>query len=187
MKKVFEVLAVTVACLFASVMKGQNLHVSANLLDYLNLGTINAEIGLSPAPKWTIYIRGRYNPFSFRLSKHSKQVQNRTAGLAVGGRYWFWYSNSGWFLDSNLAFNRYNTAGVLDKYAYEGDAYGIGIGAGYALMLNRKWNLNFGAGLQGGHTVYMKYECSRCGKVIGRYGKFYLVPANMMVQLLRIL
>ena len=184
MKKVFTVIAVAFLLVLPAGLRGQNMHVSANLLDYLNLGTINAEFGLSPAPKWTMYIRGRYNPFTFDFGK---QIQNRVAGVALGGRYWFWYSNSGWFLDSYMSYMRYNTGGIIDNYAYEGNAYGVGAGGGYALMLNKKWNLNFGIGLQGGFTRYTKYACPRCGRVMGEKERFYLVPSNIMVQLLKLL
>lgn len=184
MKKVFTVLALAVSIFATSGLRGQNMHISSNLLDYLNLGTINGEFGLSPTPKWTIYLRGRYNPFTYKMGK---QVQNRVACGAAGARYWFWYSNSGWFADSNISFTRFNTGGIIDRYAYEGDAVGVTIGAGYALMLSRRWNLNFGLGIQGGYTAYTKYGCAKCGKVMGKYEKFYVVPSNIMVQLLRIL
>lgn len=177
-------MAVAAGLVVSASSYGQNMHISSNLLDYLNLGTINAEFGLSPSPKWTLYLRGRYNPFTFNFGK---TVQNRVAGVAAGARYWFWYSNSGWFIDSSLLFNRYNTGGIIDKYAYEGDAAGLGVGAGYALMIGKRWNLNLGLGVQGGYTSYVKYGCPRCGKVMGTYDKFYIAPSNVMVQLLRLL
>lgn len=184
MKKVFTVMAVAVSIASASSLYGQNMYISSNLLNYLNLGTINAEFGLSPAPKWTIYLRARYNPFTFNFGK---QIQNRVAGAGAGARYWFWYSNSGWFIDSGITLSRYNTGGIIDRYAYEGDAAGAGIGAGYALMLGKRWNLNLGLGVQGGYTSYIKYGCPKCGKVEGRFEKFYVAPYNVMVQLLRLL
>lgn len=184
MKRLFLCVALALAVPGTIELYGQNMHVSTNLLDYLNLGTINGEFGLSTAPNWTFYIRGRYNPFTYKLER---QVQNRVAGASVGARYWFWYSNSGWFLDSNLSFMRYNTGGIIDEYAYEGDASGVGLAVGYAFMLSSKWNLNLGAGVHGGYTAYTKYACPKCGKVMGKNKGFYLVPSNIMVQLLRIL
>lgn len=184
MKRLFFIVALATALTGAVTANGQNMHVSANLLDYLNLGTINGEFGLSPSPNWTFYIRGRYNPFTF---KFQRQIQNRVAGVATGARYWFWYSNTGWFLDTNVGYMRYNTGGIVDKYAYEGDAYGAGLGAGYAFMLSSKWNLNVGLGVQGGYTSYTKYACPKCGKVIGKMKGGYLVPSNIMVQILRVL
>lgn len=184
MKKLYFIVAFALMTSCAVKTYGQNMHVAANLLDYLNLGTINGEFGLSTAPNWTFYIRGRYNPFTF---KSGRQIQNRVAGGAMGVRYWFWYSNSGWFLDSNISCARYNTGGIMDRFAYEGDAAGVSLGVGYAFMLSSKWNLNLGAGLQGGYTSYRKYACPACGKVVGNYEGGYLMPSNIMVQILRIL
>lgn len=185
MKRLFLFAAFALVLPGTTYIYGQNMHVSANLLDYLNLGTINGEFGLSTAPNWTFYIRGRYNPFTFQFN--DKQVQNRVAAGTIGVRYWFWYSNSGWFLDANLGCARYNTGGIIDRYAYEGDAVGAGVGVGYAFMISSRWNLNVGVGLQGGYTSYTKYGCPACGKVLGKYEGGYLIPSNIMLQLLRVL
>ena len=184
MKRLFLLVAFALAFSGAVKVNGQNMHVASNLLDYLNLGTINGEFGLSPAPKWTFYIRGRYNPFTY---KFDRQVQNRVAGGSVGTKYWFWYFDTGWFLDANISYSRYNTGGIKDSYAYEGDAVGTGLGVGYSFMLSSKWNLNLELGVQGGYTSYTRYACPRCGKVMGNFKGGYLVPANIMVQFLRIL
>ena len=81
----------------------------------------------------------------------------------------------------------YNTGGIIDEYAYEGDSYGLSVGGGYALMLNKRWNLDFGFGLQGGFANYTKYACPRCGKVEKKGNRFYVVPGALMIQLSRIL
>ena len=184
MKKSFFYLLFTVQLLWLSNAYAQNIHVATNLLDYLNFGTINGEFGLSPSPKWSFYIKGRYNPFSFDINK---RMQNRVAAVAIGAKYWFWYSNSGWFLNSHIGYSIYNTGGIINGYAYEGDAYGVTLGCGYALMLGKKWNVDFGFGIQGGYTSYTKYACPRCGEVMGNKKQIYLAPGGMMVQLSRIL
>lgn len=160
------------------------MYVATNLLDYLNLGTINAEFGLSPWPEWSFYLKGRYNPFTYNFDG---QIQNRVAGGAIGARYWFWYSNSGWFLNAHTGYSKYNTGGIADSYAYEGDAVSVAMGGGYALMLSKRLNLDFALGIQGGHTSYTKYACPKCGKIIGRSKKIFVAPANMLVQLSLIL
>lgn len=184
MKKIIALLLFAVCSLSADAVRAQNMHLATNLLDYVNFGTINAEFGLSPTPKWSLYIKGRYNPFTFNFGK---RMQNRVGSVALGAKYWFWYSNSGWFLNSNLGYSVFNTGGILDGYAYEGDACGITAGAGYALMLGKSWNLDFGFGLQGGMASYTKYACPRCGKVESSHRRFYIVPAGFMVQLSRII
>lgn len=180
MKRIIVFLVALSALLIPKPVDGQNMYVATNLLDYLNLGTINAEFGLSPWPEWTLYLKGRYCPFSHNLGG---RLQNRVAGGAAGARYWFWYSHAGWFLDAHAGYSKYNTGGIFDSYAYEGDAFSIAAGGGYSLMLNRRWNLDFGLGLQAGHTSYVKYACPRCGKVVGRDKKIFVAPANVLVQL----
>lgn len=184
MRKLLVISVFLLALANASAVRAQNMHLATNLLDYANFGTINAEFGLSPSPKWSFYIKGRYNPFTFHING---QKQNRVASCAVGSKYWFWYSNSGWFLNTNIVYSIYNTGGIIDEYAYEGDSYGLSVGGGYALMLNKRWNLDFGFGVQGGFANYTMYACPRCGKVEKNGNRFYVVPGALMIQLSRIL
>ena len=184
MRKLLVISVFLLAGMCTSAVHAQNMHLATNLLDYANFGTINAEFGLSPYPKWSFYIKGRYNPFTFQING---QKQNRVASCALGTKYWFWYSNSGWFLNSNISYSVFNTGGILNGYAYEGDAYGITAGGGYALMLNKKWNLDFGVGVQTGYTSYTKYSCPRCGRIVEKKSKMYFFPSNIMVQLSRII
>lgn len=180
MKKFFVLLLSLGMALCTSNASAQNMYIATNTLDYINFGTINGEFGLSPWAKCSFYIRGRYNPFTYRFDK---QLQNRVVSGALGAKYWFWYSNSGWFINSHISYHKYNTGGIFDSYAYEGDAISITAGGGYALILNKKWNLDFGIGVQGGYTSYVKYACPRCGKVMENNKKIYMAPSNIMLQL----
>lgn len=184
MKKINILVAALAALLLSGNANAQNMYVSTNLLDYLNLGTINGEFGLNPLPKWSFYAKARYNPYTFNVDG---QIQNRVAGLALGAKYWFWYTNSGWFLNSHIGGSLYNTGGIIDGYAYEGVAYAVSFGGGYSLMLNERWNIDFGLGVQGGHTSYTKYACPKCGKVVEEGKKVFVAPSNLMVQLSLIL
>ena len=184
MKKINILLVALAALLYGGSASAQNMYVSTNLLDYVNLGTINGEFGLNPLPKWSFYARGRYNPFTFNVRGVK---QNRVAGGALGARYWFWYTNSGWFLNSHIGGALYNTGGIFDGYAYEGAAGSLTVGGGYSLMLNERWNLDFGLGMQGGYTSFTKYACVKCGKMVGKEKKIFVAPSNMLVQLSLIL
>lgn len=180
MKKLYILSGLVGALLIGNSAIAQNMYVSTNLLDYLNLGTINGEFGLSPLPRWSFYARGRYNPFTINIGR---QMQNRVAGGALGVKYWFWYTNSGWFMDSHLGASVYNTGGIFDSYSYEGRAYSLSVGGGYSFLLHKNWNLDFGIGVQGGYTSFVKYACPRCGKVMGGDKKAFIAPSNMLVQL----
>ena len=69
MKRFVILLVIAAGTFCAARVEAQNMHVATNLLDYLNFGTINAEFGLSPVPKWSYYIKGRYNPFALLYGK----------------------------------------------------------------------------------------------------------------------
>lgn len=184
MKKIYILLVVLGALLPGTSSLGQNMYVSTNLLDYVNIGTINAEFGLSPKPKWSFYSRVRYNPFTLKLDR---QMQNRVASVALGSKYWLWYTNTGWFVNSHMSFSLYNTGGIWNSRAYEGEAISVSAGGGYSLMLNKRLNLDFGIGLQAGYTSYTEYECPKCGKVADKDKKIFVAPSNLLVQLSLIL
>ena len=73
--------------------------------------------------------------------------------------------------------------GLFSRSTYEGDAYGLTVGAGYALMLAARWNIDFGAGIMVGYTDYIKYDCPVCGKITGAKRGFIVAPDNLQIQL----
>jgi hypothetical protein len=168
----------------SGLLRAQKFSISVNLLECARLGTLNLDASYAVGRHWSVTAGARYNPFTFSANDN---LQNRTAAVAAGAKYWFWYANSGWFLNGHAGYGIYNTGGILSEHAYEGNAAFITVGCGYALMLGKKWNLDFGMGVQAGVTSYTKYSCPRCGRIMDRGKKMYLFPSNIMVQLSRIL
>lgn len=162
---------------------GQRLSVSTNLLNYLNFGTINGEISLGISQHFSLYVQGKYNPFKYKYNYGTRQLNNRQLAFAVGAKWWPWHLYSGWFLSGQTGFTRYNRGGIVSQDTYEGDAYGITVGAGYALMINRHINMDFGIGVIGGYTDFVKYACPSCGKIKNRGKKIFVAPNNVLVQL----
>ena len=105
MNMFYKKLIVFICYLFLvnNLCKSQELSISSNTLDLLNLGTINGEFGLSISKKWTLYIQSKLNPFNY-----SDKFQHKLFSIGTGAKYWFWYSNSGWFLSSQLSYISYN-------------------------------------------------------------------------------
>lgn len=165
------------------------MSASTNLLGYLNFGTINGEFGVSISEKWSLYLQARFNPFTFQSRKnllpngYPRQMQNRQVAGFVGARYWFWHSHSGWFLSSQMGYVRYNSGGIFSNDTYQGQSVGITFGAGYSLMLSNRLNLDFGVGVMGGFTSYIKYLCPRCGEIAGENKRLFIAPDNLLVQL----
>lgn len=162
---------------------GQRFSVSTNLLNYLNFGTINSEISLGVSQHFSLYVQGKYNPFIYKYKSGTRQINNRQLAFAVGAKWWPWHSYSGWFVLGQTGFAKYNRGGIVSQDTYEGDAYGLTVGAGYALMLNRHLNMDFGIGIMGGYTDFVKYACPSCGKIVDRGKKIFVAPNNVLVQL----
>lgn len=156
--------------------------LGTNALGYAAFLTLNAEMSISVHKNWTVHIQGKLNPFTFNKNQPS-QLQSRQATLAVGGRWWPWHVNSGWFVGSSLQYTRYNQGGIIDPETFEGNAAGLNANFGYALMLSKRWNIEFGAGVLAGWTNYTKFACPRCGKITGEDKKIFVAPNNLLIQI----
>lgn len=159
--------------------------VSTNGVDWLQLATINAELSYNFATHWTVHVQGKYNPWTWKSSAPNEEhVQYRQAGVGVGLRYWFWQAYSGFFISPQVDWKAYNRGGLFnDETTYEGNLYYFTPSGGYSLMLNSRFNLDFGLGLGIGVNDYTKYACPKCGRVLDKGKKLYIEPNNVLVQL----
>ena len=167
---------------FSNSLLAQKVYLSTNLLDCANFGTINTEIGLAVSKHFSVYAQGRYNPFEYKF-KGDRQVNNRKISVGLGSKYWLWHTYSGCFLMGQVSWKKYNSGGLFSRSTYEGSALGITVGAGYALMLAPRWNVDFAAGVMVGYADYIKYDCPVCGKITGGKRGFIVAPDNFQVQL----
>ena len=81
-------------------------------------------------------------------------------------------------------YQEYNRGGILRQKTQEGDAFGLGLGAGYSLMLHEHINLDFGLGGWGGRKVFTDYACPRCGKITGSGAKWFFMPNEITVAIM---
>lgn len=162
---------------------GQRMSVSTDLLGYLDFATINAEASYAMARHWSVTVSARYNPWTFNKGRPGRQVQHRQQCYAAGARYWLWHTYSGWWISGKLQYQEYNTGGLFDRSAEEGDRIGAGIGAGYAYMLHPHLNIEFGMGLWGGYGRYVYYSCPSCGLTTGKGEGMFLLPNDVMISL----
>ncbi len=173
------VLALSISfCLSASAQK---LSVSTNITDWLSLGTMNIEGSYAVARHWTTHLEWDYNPWTYKEGTQD-QFQNRNLAGEAGVRWWPWHVYSGWWVSTAARYEMYNRGGVLDDSAEEGDAYGIGLGFGYALMLSDRINIDFGMGLWGGYKTYTVYRCTNCGRIMEQGEKTFMLPNDFMVS-----
>lgn len=161
----------------------QDWSVSTNAMDYVSLGTLNAEVSMATGRHISINASARINPWTFHKGDPSKQMQNRQQTYAVGVRYWPWHIYSGWWMSGMAQYQEYNRGGIISATTEEGDAYGLSIGAGYSLMLHEHWNLDFGLSLWGGQKTFVTYACPSCGKITEKGAKWFFLPNDLRVSI----
>ena len=114
--------------------------MSTNLLDYADLGTVNAALEYAPARHWSVTGGVKFNAFDFDGKYDRKQT------FSVGARWWPWYIYSGLWVKGLAQVQGYQREGIPLFQDGKGEAYGAGLSAGYALMLAKHFNLDFGVG-----------------------------------------
>lgn len=159
----------------------QNYSLTTNVLDYVDFGTLNLEASCGIARQWTLSAGVKYNPFSWGEGRTEKADKQRS--LEAGARFWPWHIYSGWWMSGKLKWQEYNQGGIVSPLASEGDRFGGGLAAGYTFMLNTHLNLDIGLGLWSGLDKYTAYECLRCGKVIDRGEKIFVLPNDILLTL----
>jgi len=167
------------------VSQGQNASLAVNFADAAYLGTISLDGGYALSQHFSAHAGVRINPWTYR-ENGPQQFQNRMQTYYLGGRYWPWNVYSGWWICAKGQYQEYNRGGLRSDITEEGDAFGVGIGAGYSLMLKDNINLDFGFGLWGGKTRYTTYECPQCGKIVESGEKGFLLPNEAILSLVYI-
>lgn len=174
-----KLLVCLAAILLSSGLLGaQNLSLSTNVLDYANLGTLNLSAEYAVGNHWSLGAGAKYNPYTYRQQSY-----------ILSARWWPWHSYSGWWLSGGVRYQEYNSGGYT-KWVYdaaehtsEGDRIGGGISAGYSYMLSRHFNLDVGAGVWAGREFYTVYSCPRCGRIIEKGAKTFLLPSNITLAI----
>ena len=163
--------------------RAQNWSVSTNVLDYVSLGTMNAEVSAGVGRRVTIEASARVNPWTFHKGDPSRQMQNRHQTYALGMRYWPWHIYSGWWISADAQYQEYNRGGIISQKTEEGDAFGLSAGAGYSLMLHDKLNLDFGVTLWAGQKTFISYACPSCGRITDKGSKWFVMPNEIRVAI----
>lgn len=99
---------------------------------------------------------------------------NRFEGHFFGAHGFYWQYNV----------SRYDVPGMFEReFQYEGNAFGLGLTYGYHLPLSKSWGVEFSAGLGVAFMKYDKYECARCGDMIGNFNKTYFGLTGLAVKI----
>jgi len=138
--------------------------------------TINLDVELGLAFRWTLNIPVNYNPWKFG------DTRIRHLGVQPEVRYWFCSRFDGWFMGLHGHYAKFNVGGLPDwafisknmqLNRYQGYLYGGGVSVGYSWILKKRWSLEATIGAGYAHIVYDKYPCAECGNSMGRKTKDY--------------
>ena len=164
-------------------VSAQDWSVATNLVDYVSLGTINAEASVATGRHISINASARVNPWTFHKGDPSKQMQNRHQAYCIGVRYWPWHIYSGWWFSGMAQYQEYNRGGIISQKTEEGDAFGVSVAGGYSLMVHEHLNLDFGLSVWGGQKTYITYACPSCGRITDKGSKWFVMPNELRVAL----
>ena len=163
----------------------QRYSVGTNVVDWMTLGTLNAEASVAVARYVSVHAGAELNPWTFHAGDPDRQMQLRQNSYWAGARWWPWHVYSGWWTGADARYTVYNGGGIRQREAEEGDAFGLGLWGGYAVMLSSRWNLDLGAGFWGGWTRYKTYSCPLCGHKLDEGEKPFILPdARIALQLI---
>lgn len=180
MKKIYIILSLIILPLLASA---QQWSVGVNALDLANVGTLNIEASVAASRHISVNASARVNPWTYGTKEGQKQKQHREQIYAAGIRYWPWNIYSGWWFGAKAQFMEYNWGGFTRKETEEGNAYGMGLSAGFTWMLHEHINLELGAGFWGGYKTYTVYYCPKCGRIIDGGQKWFIMPNEAILSL----
>ena len=161
----------------------QKFTLSANMLDYLNFGTLSIGGAYGLDRNWSLDFTAKYNPFTFHEGQAGKQFQNRQQAYSVGFRWWPWHLWSGWWMSGAVKYQEYNAGGLFSPSTEEGDRVGAGIAAGYSLMVHKHLNLDFGIGFWSGWSRFTRYSCPSCGRIEKSGQRIFILPDNVLMSL----
>ena len=153
--------------------------ISTNVVGYANLLTLNAEGSIPVSRRWTVNAGLKYNPFAFGREK----FRNRQQAYYAGMRYWPWHSYSGWWLCGKMQYQEFNAGGLGRAETSEGDRVGLGLGAGFAYMVGKHFNVEFGARLWGGMEGFTTHSSPLCGDLEQSGRKIFILPCDVIIAI----
>lgn len=189
MKKLLLILSF-IALFSAKESSAQEWALKSNLL-YDATTTINLGFETALAEKWTFDLSGNWNPFQFEDNMKWKHWL-----IQPEFRYWTCRKFGGHFFAAHLLGGQYNFGNIdglpnflgsdlsqLADHRYEGWYAGAGVGYGYAWMLGKHWNLEAEIGIGAAYTNFEKYECPKCGKLVGTDDHIYYGLTKLAINL----
>lgn len=102
----------------------QHVSISTNAVQWANLGTVNANVGISVSRHFSIETGARYNPFAFHKPS-GLTIQNKQTTAYAGMRWWPCYVFSGWWISGKAQYSKFSDTGLWRYALNEGTAVGL--------------------------------------------------------------
>lgn len=182
MKTRYLIVAITAFLMISVSAHAQRLAVSTNIVDYAMFGTLNMELNFAVNRHYSIDASARVNPWVFNKGDKKEQLQNKLQSYSLGVRWWPWYVYSGFWAGAKGQYMEYDNGGIFSMTNEKGDAFGIGLSAGYMIIVNSSFNVNIGLGAWTGYSSFRSYEWTCCGPELKRGGKMFLWPNDLAVS-----
>lgn len=171
------------------------LAIKTNLLYGADARTPNLGVEVGLGRRTALEISGSYNWFNLDGSNtNSKKLVHWVVQPEF--RYFLCERFNGHFFGVHALYSHYNIGGyelplLLGRssadFRHEGWALGAGLTYGYQLMLGKRLNLEFSAGLGYVNLRYDKYDCPKCGSKIGTETKNYFGPTKAAISVIYII
>lgn len=154
-----------------------------NNLFYDAIATPNLQVEFRLNDKWSLEANVGFNPFPLDDTKYPKW---RHIMVALAPRYWICHTFNRDFVSFNAAYAHYNVGGnafpvswmynQVKTNRYEGDAVMAGLSYGWHWAVSPHFSIELEGGIDGGYTWYKKYKCEHCGDMMGKGGRWFLLP-----------
>ena len=198
MKKTLIAILVSTAALASSSAFAQNISVATNLGKWAELGTMNIEAGFAINQHLSAHLDVAVNPWTFRnadeddrysdiVSSERNPFQYKRESVGVSLRYWPWHVFSGFGLRGKAQYYAYDIGGIRTRERSVGDMVGLSIGAGYALMIGKDWNLDLGVAGWGGWRTEKVYESIEThSRPVEKPGRWFIFPEEIVIGITHI-
>ena len=173
-----------------------------NNLAYDALKTPNLSVELSMGRKWTLDTQVGMNFFLFTKNATSPRYKNKKFShwlVQPELRYWTCDVFNGWFFGLHAHGGQMIFGGVdvpfvlqikddsMKDHRYEGYFWGGGLSAGYQWVVSNRFNVEVSLGVGYVHAEYDKYNCTTCGKKMGKGNADYIGPTKAAISLIYML
>lgn len=149
----------------------QRIALKTNTIDWA-LGSANLSLETRVSPRVTVDLGIAGNPLKWSPYGSNYMLKNFRVNPEV--RYWFNRPMARHFMGVAMTIGAYDLQ--VNKRRYKGDIVAAGVTYGYALVLNKHWNVEFTAGIGLGKAWGYKFRSNEEQPFESNMSKWIPVP-----------